>query len=199
MKLLMVGAGGHARVVADTARCCGHEIVAYAAPEKSRWLDAPRVADGDAKPEDYDGFLLGIGGATGEALVARWRLHASYLEQGFNAVSLIHPRAVVSDIAAVAHGAMVLPGATLNAGAQIDEAAIVNTGAIVEHDARIGSGAHVAPGAIVLGGAQVGERAMVGAGSVVLPGSVVAAEALVRAQTLHGAAKGLNRRNEAGS
>ena len=199
MKLLMVGAGGHSRVVADTARSCGHEIVAYAAPEQSRWLDAPRVADGDAKPEDYDGFLLGIGGVTGEALVARWRLHASYLDRGFNAVSLIHPRAVVSEVATVAPGAMVLPGATLNAGAQIGEAAIVNTGAIVEHDARIGSGAHVAPGAIVLGGAQVGERAMIGAGSVVLPDSEVAAEALVRAQTLHDAAKDTNQRKETGS
>jgi sugar O-acyltransferase (sialic acid O-acetyltransferase NeuD family) len=199
MRLLLVGAGGHARVVADTAGCCGHEIVAYAAPEQSVWLDGPRVADSDAKPEDYDGFLLGIGGVIGEALVARWQIYAGYLDRGFTAVSLIHPRAVVSEVATIAPGAMVLPGAMLNAGAQIGEAAIVNTGAIVEHDARIGSGAHVAPGAIVLGGAQVGNSAMVGAGSVVLPGTEVVAEALVGALTRHGAAKDTIQRKETGS
>ncbi len=185
MKLLLVGAGGHARTVVDALNDNRHEILAYTALSPSTWLDAPFLSDADAQPGDFDGFVMGVGGVTGEMLAARLDLFRSYEARGFEAVSLIHSTAYVAPGAAVADGATIMPRVAVNPGTAIGAAAIINTGAIVEHDVRIGAGAHVAPGAVVLGGARVGDNAMIGAGAVVLPGGEVNAGELVPALRRH--------------
>jgi sugar O-acyltransferase (sialic acid O-acetyltransferase NeuD family) len=185
VKLLLVGAGGHARTVVDALNDNGHEILAYTALDPSTWLDAPYLSDEDAKPGDFDGFVMGVGGVMGDMLAARLELFRAYQARGFEAVTLIHSTAYVAPGAAVADGATILPRSAINLGAVIGPAAIINTGAIVEHDVRIGAGAHVAPGAVVLGAAHVGDNAMIGAGAVVLPGGEVIEGALVPALRRH--------------
>ncbi len=187
MKLLLIGAGGHARTVMDAVMDNGHRIVAYAAPAPSAWLDADRIQDSKAVATDYDGIVMGIGGVAPPALTSRLALFRDYLAKGFEAPAIQHSSALVSPEAAVAEGALILTRAIVNPGAQIGPGVIVNTGAIVEHDTKIGAGAHVAPGAIVLGGVSVGEGAMIGAGAVVLPGAVVPAGGRVAALERFGA------------
>jgi UDP-perosamine 4-acetyltransferase len=181
VKLLLVGAGGHARTVVEAIIDNGHAVAAYADPVACDWLDAPQVADDDVAGDDFDGFVMGLGGVAPARLRARLDLFRTYEQRCLDAVTLVHAAAFVAPGAGAADGAMVLPRAAVNPGVAIDAAAIINTGAIVEHDARIGAGAHIAPGAIVLGGARIGDCAMIGAGAVVLPGSDVPAEALVPA------------------
>ncbi len=185
MKLLLVGAGGHARTVVDALTDNGHEILAYTALTPSKWLDAPFLTDAEAEPGDFDGFVMGVGGVMGDMLASRLKLFRAYEARGFEAVTLIHSTAYVAPGAAIADGATILPKAAVNPGAVIGAAAILNTGAIVEHDVRIGAGVHVAPGAVVLGAAQVGENAMIGAGAVVLPGGEVIEGDLVPALRRH--------------
>lgn len=181
MKLLLVGAGGHARSVADTLHDNGHEITGYTALEPSTWLGAKCLSDAEVRPDDFDGFVMGVGGVTASKLAARIRLFRTYEAQSFMAVTVIHTTAYVARDADIAGGVSILHRAAVNAGAVVGAAAIINTGAIVEHDAIIGAGAHVAPGAIVLGGAKIGEGAMVGSGAVVLPGGDVSDGGLVPA------------------
>ena len=196
MKLLLVGAGGHASVVADVVRRTEHSLVAYIDPgERPAWLDdVPRFAETDAQAlqrgdltQLMDSFVMGIGGVTPDALAVRLKLFCRYAGK-FTRTSpgLVHPRAFAANPSDIGPGAVVMPGAIVNANASVGRAVIVNSGAIVEHDAVVEEGAHVAPGAVVLGAAVVGACAMIGAGAVILPGARVMAGEFVRAQTRYG-------------
>lgn len=194
MKLLLVGAGGHARTVFDLAQRCDHRVTAYVdrARVHQPWLGEATQLDvsderalGDPRLAGLaDAAVMGLGGTRPEQLAVRFGLFERYAAAfANNPPALIHPAAAVADGDAVAAGALVMAAAVVNAGARVGRAAIVNSGAIIEHDAVVDAGAHVAPGAIVLGGAHVGTNAMIGAGAVVLPGARVPAGGLVPALT----------------
>lgn len=183
MKIILVGAGGHAKAVAEAISASGHVLVAYVDPRPCAWLKDTRRFSGDASCNDdtAEGVVLGLGAVTPDGLTHRFSLFERYRARGWDAPAVRHPTAIVSESASMQPGGMILAGAVVQPGANIGEAAIVNTAAVVEHDSRVGRGAHIAPGAIVLGGATVGDAAMIGAGAVVLPGATVPRGASVSA------------------
>src|SRR5690606_31947794 len=193
MKLLLVGAGSHARTVIDLVQRCGHQVTAYVdrVRQPRPWLGGAvplEASDDDALAdtrlaEVAEAPAMGLAGVRPDELARRLALFERYAAAfGAPPPALVHPTAVVAD-AEPGPGAMVMAGVVVNAGASIGRAAIVNSGAIIEHEAVVGEGAHVAPGAIVLGRARIGASAMLGAGAVVLPGVSVPAGTLVRALT----------------
>lgn len=180
MVLLIVGAGGHGRAVAELARLAGFGVAGF--------LDAdPPAAVVDGLPvwaEAVDGIGGLPGGAGGIGLgigdnAARARAASRY--QAYPRPPLVHPRAIVSPSAMLSPGVVVFPGAVVHTGAEVGEGAVVNSGAIVEHHCRVGAAAHVAPGAVLCGAVRVGAGALVGAGAVVIPGCAVGARAVVGA------------------
>jgi sugar O-acyltransferase (sialic acid O-acetyltransferase NeuD family) len=186
MTVVLVGAGGHAKGVAEALSLAGHPVGVYVDPKRVEWLDADhRTDDGAVAPSD-GAVALGLGGVTPESLERRLALLDRYLARGFAAPPVVHPTAVVSASAKLAAGAIVLARAVVQPGADIGRGALVNTGAIVEHDSVVGEGSHVAPGAIVLGGVAIGACCMIGAGAVVLPGADVPAMVTVAAATRYG-------------
>lgn len=166
--LLIFGAGGHGRVVADAALSDGN------------WT---RVFACDRDPVRCQGELL-AGVAllpVDAALAAQASVHVAIgdalsreKEVGFLGVdllaSVIHPDASVSAHAAMAPGCFVAAQAVLAPRAALGLAVILNHGAVVDHDASIGDFSHIAPRAAVGGGAQVGRRVLVGSGAAILPG-----------------------------
>jgi len=181
-RVLLVGAGGHAKVLNDMLALLGWSIASYVDPKTANWLNCTRYESDDAALEDRlnDSFAIGMGGMTPQALESRSLLAGRYA--AFKAApAVIDPRAIVSTSARVSDSAQVFVGSVVNADAYLGEASIVNTCAIVEHEASIGAGTHVAPGAIVLGGATVGNFCMIGAGAIVLPGVRVPDRTLVAA------------------
>ncbi len=184
MKLCLIGAGGHGKVVAATIIAAGHEIVAYADMTNADWLDCPRIRDAevDGLPKDV-GIVVGIGGMRSDDLKRRRQIMQRHGASGRELPAMVDPRAILARDVEIGPGAQILSGAMVTASARIGAGAIVNTGAIVEHDAEIGAGAHVAPGAIVLGAAKVGVEAMVGAGAIILPSANVPYGVLVKAGT----------------
>jgi sugar O-acyltransferase (sialic acid O-acetyltransferase NeuD family) len=187
---VVVGAGGHGRVVADLARTLGHDVVGYADtdPEKlGTRVDASGAtvivdqatilacARGEQRwPFTIDAVALGVGDN-----IARARL----LEQIAPAMlpPLIHPRSWVSDAARIGPGSVVLAGAVINAGARLEEGAIVNSGAIVEHDCIVGAAVHLSPGATLCGAVGVGARSWVAAAAVIIPGCMVGTDCMIGA------------------
>jgi UDP-3-O-[3-hydroxymyristoyl] glucosamine N-acyltransferase len=188
MACLLIGAGGHAKAVAEAAEATLGGIAAYVNPRPADWLAAVHVAADSGIKANGMPVVIGVGGVTAAQLAKRLTLLDAYLGRGHRAPAIVHPRAHVSAAARLEAGAIVLAGAIVQPGAVVGRGAIVNTRAVVEHDSMIDAGAHVAPGAIVLGGCRVGRCAMIGAGAVILPGAVVADEALVPALTRHGTA-----------
>lgn len=189
-RVLVVGAGGHGRVVADLVRALGHDVVGYADADEAKLgqpVDAAGgsvvltqdalvacVEGGAAWPVPVDAIALGVGdnGARARvlALLARGALPP-----------LVHPTAWVSASAHLGRGAVVLPGAVVHTQAEVGAGAIVNTRAVVEHDCRVGTAAHLSPGAILCGGVTVGDRSWVAAGAVVIPLCRVGADSIVGA------------------
>jgi sugar O-acyltransferase (sialic acid O-acetyltransferase NeuD family) len=165
--ITLLGAGGHAWVVAEAARAAGLRVEAVydddpiAAPPDAAEAVAGPLEAFFSRPTPW---ILAIGD-----IPRRRALLGRLLEPEAPAVRVIHPRAVVSLSAAVAEGVFVSAGAVINARAQIGPHAIINTGAIIEHDCRVGAGAHIAPGAVLGGGVIVEADALVGLGARVRP------------------------------
>ena len=186
VRLLVWGAGGHGRVVAELAELSGHVVVGFVdrapAPAARSAAHTPIAEDvllealerGGHLPLEADAVALGLGDNA-----ARSRA-ASALGDRLSA-PLVHPAATVSRDARLGQGSAVMAGAIVNPGARAERIVIVNSGAIVEHDCRLGEAAHVSPGAVLAGGVRLGARSWVGARAVVLPGIVVGREATVGA------------------
>ena len=188
--VIVVGAGGHAKVVIDALLASGRQVIGCTDLDSARHgrsvLGVLIIGDDEAlrqHPRDAVDVVVGVGGTRGEPL--RRSIHERLRAQGWQLTTVIHPASTIAHGATMGMGAQVFARAVVQADAWIGEGAIVNTGAIVEHDARVGEFSHVAPGALICGSVRIGAGVHVGAGATVLqnldlgPGVIVGAGALV--------------------
>jgi sugar O-acyltransferase (sialic acid O-acetyltransferase NeuD family) len=177
---LVLGAGGHARVVADVIARLGGTVAAVAgAPSGPPWSVPLLPSDDEALGYAVEHRLLvalGVG-----ANAARMPLLSLVTAAGLLAPPLLAATSTVAVDARLGDGTAVLEHAHVGPVARVGPAVIVNTAAVIEHDCVVGEGAHLAPGAILLGAAQVGARSLVGSGARVLPGVAVGADCVVGA------------------
>jgi sugar O-acyltransferase (sialic acid O-acetyltransferase NeuD family) len=187
LPLVLLGAGGHARVLLALARAAGHHVLGIcdprlAADEVSRWEGLDVLGDDgalDGLPPDRVALMLGVGQLTAGTL--RERLYWTGRERGYRFPVLIHPGAWVAPDATLADGVQVMAGAIVQPGCVIGENSIINTCSSVDHDCHIGRDVHVAPGATLCGAVTVEAGAFVGAGSTVIQGLRVGERAVVGA------------------
>lgn len=174
IRLLLLGGGGHAAVVADAGRGAGMRIAGFVDDAES--VDIRAAASGLEHLGTLDDLdrLMGeqlpgtvVHAAVGDAAIRQRWLDAA---GDWDTPAIVHPDAIISPGAEIDDGAFVGPGAIVNARAHIGRGAIVNSGAIIEHDCVVGAFAHIAPGAVLAGDAHVGDGALVGVGASVLPG-----------------------------
>ncbi len=178
--LLVLGCGGHGRVVADIALERGYTRIAFLddAPDAAERADGMEVLGPLARLAELAAEWPAAVAAVGEN-VTRLALYRRLREAGFETPALIHPSAVVSRRAELGPGVVVAPAAVINVGARIGHAAIVNTGAMIDHDCMIGAGSHIAPGATLSGAVSVGDRAWLGTGCAVRQGIRIGEDVVV--------------------
>ncbi|HPJ26792.1 MAG TPA: acetyltransferase [Synergistaceae bacterium] len=181
--LLVLGAGGHGRVVADTARECGFwKEIAFLDDRypglnlSGEWKVLGTFQDREKFPRNLWGFLPGVGD---NAL--RLLLIETLRKEGFYPETLRHPRSWVSSGAFLGEGTVLFAQTAVNYGAVIGKGCIVNTGATVDHDCRLEEGVHLSPGVHLAGNVFVGSCAWLGTGAVVLPEISVGSRAVVGA------------------
>jgi UDP-perosamine 4-acetyltransferase len=182
-RVVVVGAGGHAKVIADLLRASGWSIVGCTDRDPT-----PRAVNGMDVLGTEDEVLPVLREAgIDKAFVAlgdnrlRRKVVAKVAAAGFGFVNAIGRSAIVSPSAIVAHGCAIMEGAVVNAGAEIGAFAIVNTNTSIDHDCVVGSFAHVAPGSALAGCVRVGDGAFLGVGTRVVPQVEIAAGAIVGA------------------
>jgi len=174
--LLVVGGGGHGRVVSEAALLSGHfsEVVVVDPRAYENWsFSACRCVKDEIDISTHAGQWQFIP-AVGDAIVRR-RLFDAYIAKGFLPASVFHPAASISPSARIGKGCAVLSGSLVGVQAVLGDGVIVNNGAIVEHDCRVGDFAHLAPGAALAGGGSLGIDSFLGANSSVRHGVSVAA------------------------
>ena len=171
-RVLLIGAGGHARVCLEALRDDPRHDVVGAVSRDGTGIDGLGidVLDTDenleiaAERAHATTAFVAIGDNRARAELAR-----RWLALGSTLTSAISRHAVVSTTATIEPGVAMLPGAVVNAATTIGTGTIVNTNASVDHDCLVGEFAHIAPGAAIGGGVTIGDGALVGIGARVLP------------------------------
>lgn len=179
-RIIIFGAGGHARVVSELISCTGASIFGFVDETPAcRTLDGRPVLDAQDPVwltlADFQ-FVVAIGDNQVRASIFR-RL----LGRGGRALTAIHPQATVSSRASIGPGTVVMAGAIVNPGARIGSNCILNTGCSVDHDCVVGDHAHLCPGVRLAGTVRIGEHTMLGTGSCVTPGRTIGSGTLVGA------------------
>lgn len=186
--LLLLGAGGHARVVAETALSSGRfSRIAFLDDRRAGTVQlaqqlgwpviGPLSASLDPQiTNQFHSALVAIGNAT---VRLQWLQILS--ASGYELPVLIHPTAWVSPSAQLGIGSVVFAQAAIQAQAVIGSGAILNTGCSVDHDAQLGDGVHICPGARLAGEVQVGDRSWIGIGASVIQQIRIGADVTVGA------------------
>jgi len=180
--LLIVGAGGHGRVVAETANEQGTwKGIAFLDDKKDLCpvLGYPVLDSLDKAAHylvRYPQLIVAIGNNR-----LRIKLLNHFQQIGFKIPSIIHPTAFVSKTATVEPGCVILAQTVLNTGAKIGLGCIINTGATIDHNCVLGKGVHLSPGVHLGGGVYVGDYSWIGVGVSVINNVSVGENALIGA------------------
>lgn len=175
LPLVILGASGHAKVVAFIVRAEGRYEVAGFIDDVSPGREV-ELFEGARVYTSRDAIesLRRVGVV--HALVAignneaRMRLAQEMRTRGYVLARAIHPSAVVADGVSVGEGTVVAAGCVVHPGTRLGDNVIVNTSAAIDHDCVIGDGVHVAPGCVLAGRVTVGRLSMIGAGAVIRDG-----------------------------
>lgn len=187
LPLVMVGAGGHAKVLQALALAAGHSVAGVCDPQlagqgQSHWRGLP-VLGGDEALEQFDPATVGLINGIGQLVrsQARQDVYRRLRRAGFDFPVLVHPTAWVAPTAQLAQGVQVMAGAVVQPDCSIGENSIINTRAGIDHDCIIGAHVHVAPGATLCGGVRVGDGAFIATGATVIHGITVGGNTVVGA------------------
>lgn len=181
--LVIFGAGGHAKVVAEAAQLCGFDILGFVDQSPNRWgaelLGIPVVGD-ETDLTSFDNedcrAVVAIGdNAQREALVNR------LAERNVKFARVIHPSALISPSAELGTGTVVLAGTVVNSMAVLGNHCILNTMSSIDHDCVIEDFVHLSPGVHLAGGCHVGRSAHVGISACVVPHCCIGARSIIGA------------------
>lgn len=184
--VVVIGSGGHGRVIADILRARGDQLAAFLDDQhKGKIVLGAPVMGGTEDVDDEDfvsryAFIVGLGDTR-----LRRKISEKIISHGGRLATAIHPTATVALDVMICEGTVVMAGAIINTGSRIGKFAVINTGAIIDHDNVLEDGVHISPGCNLAGGVYCYEDAFIGTGATIIPrtrigrGSVVAAGATV--------------------
>ncbi|MFB9758261.1 acetyltransferase [Ectobacillus funiculus] len=182
-KVVIIGAGGHAKVIIDILKSCGeYEIVGCtSAFGNDKDIDGVSIL-GDDKilPILFNKGVKHAFIAIGDNKV-RKNISENMKILGYQLINVISSFSYIASSAKLGEGIAVMPGAVINAYSRIHDNAIINTGATIDHDNEIESHAHIAPGCNLAGNVKVEEGAFLGVGCRVIPEKIIGKWSIVGA------------------
>jgi UDP-perosamine 4-acetyltransferase len=169
--LILLGGGGHARVLLATIARLGGSVTATLTEGVDEML---------AHHHPRSVLLVNGIGSLGPGSRRR-QIFSDLRAKGYDFASLVDPHAVVAPDVELGEGAQIMAGAVIQPGCAIGANAIVNTRAAVDHDCRLGDHVHVAPGVTLSGGVTVEADSHIGTGATIIQGIRIGAGAMVAA------------------
>lgn len=157
-KIIVIGAGGHGRVVKEIIKKCGDIFIGFLDDQSNENEVIGKISDCELYKDSF--FVIAIGNNQIRKNIADKYGYLKYC-------TVIHPSAVISDSCHLGKGTVVMPNAVINANAVVGDHCIINTGAIVEHDNLISDFVHISPNATLCGNVSVGKCTHIGASATV--------------------------------
>ncbi len=157
-KVIIIGCGGHGKVIADIIKKSGDTVFGFLDDDTSKEGVIGKICD-CVKFSDSS-FVIAIGNNSVREGIAKKYPHLRYY-------TAIHPTAVISDNVKIEKGTVVMANAVINAKAVIGEHCIINTASVVEHDCTVSDFVHISPRATLCGTVKIGRGCHIGAGAVI--------------------------------
>lgn len=185
MDIVLIGAGGHGKVVLDIVqRQKQHRVVGFVDADASlhdTTISGVAVLGGinqlmKLRSQKVRGVIVSIGDNR-----VRQQYAKEAADAGLELITAIHPNATVASSATIGRNVVVCAGAILCPDATIGDGTIVNTGAIVDHECVIGEAVHLCPGVALAGRVRVGDLAFIGMGARIIQCLSIGARSLVGA------------------
>ena len=188
-RILIIGAGGHGRVVLDILlQTGGHQVLGFLDNNDAihgRRVDGiPVLGDIDALERFYrelniDGVCIAIGDNGVRRGLARDVEHAR-----IPLINAIHPSATLARSVSLGRNVVIAAGVVVCAHCQIGDSVILNTGAIIDHYTMVGEGSHICPGVRIAGRVKIEPGVFLGIGATVVPKVTLGCESVVGAGTV---------------
>ncbi|CAH1192899.1 Putative acetyltransferase EpsM [Paenibacillus plantiphilus] len=186
LPLVLLGAGGHAKVLLDIIRQTNNTILGVVAPEAVN-IGVPYIGNDDQLVSQFppDSVLLVNGIGSVGKISTRKAVFDSFKQQGYRFETLIHYSATVSASTKLSEGVQIMAGVIIQPGVTLGSNTIINTRSVVDHDCKLGEHVHISPGAILCGNVLIEPEVHIGAGATIIQsirirrGSIVGAGAVV--------------------
>lgn len=161
-KLIMIGAGGHAKVCYDIAQKMNkwHEIIIL---DDNLENDYFEILGPISEFEDYidtSDFFVAIGDNE-----TREEITSELINKDATMSILVHPQAIIASNVEIGVGTVVMAGVVINSATKIGEGCIINTSSSIDHDNIIENFVHISPGVHSAGSVKIGKRTWIGIGS----------------------------------
>ncbi len=163
-QLIIIGASGHGKVVADIAKLCGYTEISFL--DDNETISNCGGYNVVGKTNDFIDFDCDFFVAIGNSLV-REKIQQKLLDANKLVVSLIHPNSTIGENVKIGTGSVIMAGAVVNPSTIIGNGCIINTCASIDHDNEIGDYVHISVGAHTAGTVKIGNNTWVGIGAVV--------------------------------
>jgi sugar O-acyltransferase (sialic acid O-acetyltransferase NeuD family) len=165
-KVMIIGAGGHARVVADIVHCSGNEVIGFLDDQSADHFPGMSILGNISEVMKFQkpgiSFVIGIGMND-----LRKRIASLLSDAHLKFYTAIHPSAVISKDAIIGIGTVIMANAVVNTGTLVGRHCIINTSATVDHDNTLGDYVHLSPGTHTSGTVSIGDSTWIGVGAVV--------------------------------
>jgi sugar O-acyltransferase (sialic acid O-acetyltransferase NeuD family) len=185
-RIVVIGGGGHAKVVISVLKKSAYDIVGYTdGHDRGALLGVPYLGNDGILPEFIKNHgqpfkaIVGVGKI--DVSSRRIALQKELGALGFDFPVIISPHAIVNEEVSLGPGTIIFDGVVVNSGTEIGKACIINSNSTVEHDCHIGENVHIAPGATLSGGVTIGDNCMIGTGANIIQSISICEECLIGA------------------
>lgn len=189
LPVIIIGGGGHAKVVLDVLQLNNYTILGVADHKKPEWLNTKNISYLDSDEmilQQYqpETVLLANGIGSIGPNSKRERVFDFFCEMQYHFSNVIHPSAIIAADVVIGEGCQVMAGAVIQPGCTLGRNALINTSASIDHDCVIGDHVHIAPGATLSGGILMENGVHIGTGAVLVQGVSIRKRATVGAGTV---------------
>jgi len=186
LPIIVVGGGGHAKVLIETLLYQQREIIGIVDGDVSKIgttvLGVP-VIGGDEIVFKYSIKEICLINALGSVKDTKLRqyIYEKFKQRGYWFEQVIHKSAIIASDVQLDEGVQIMAGAIIQTGTSIGSNSIINTGAVIDHDCRIGNHVHIAPGSVLSGGVEIGTGTHIGTGSVIIQSITIGSNSTIGA------------------